>query len=76
VVGEHADFLELLGVEQVGLVDEDHGGLGLLGRFGGEQFGGLGDECGLVEAGVAAEVADDLGVEAALADAGVGDLCG
>jgi hypothetical protein len=76
VVGEHADLFELFGVEQVGFVDDHHAGLGLLGRFGGQQFGGLGDECGLVEAGVAAEVADDLGVEAALADAGVGDLCG
>jgi hypothetical protein len=34
----------------------------------------LGDECGFVEAGVAAEVADELGVEAALADAGVGEV--
>jgi hypothetical protein len=58
----------------VGLVDDDHAGLGLLGFFGGQQLGGLGDQGGLVEAGVAAERSDDLGVQAALADAGVGDL--
>src|SRR6266508_4442128 len=74
VVGEHADLLQLLGGQQVGLVDDHHAGLGLLGLLGGQQLGGLGDQAGLVEAGVAAEVADDLGVEAALADAGVGDV--
>jgi hypothetical protein len=74
MVGEHADLLELLGVEQVGLVDDDHAGLGLLGFFGGQQLGGLGDQGRFVEAGVAAQVADDLGVEATLADAGVGEV--
>jgi hypothetical protein len=55
----------------VGLVDDHHAGLGLLGVLGGQQLGGLGDQAGLVEAGRSAEVADDLGVQAALADAGL-----
>jgi hypothetical protein len=40
--------------------------------LGGRQLSGLGDQGGLVEAGVAAERADDLGVQAPLADAGLG----
>src|SRR5215218_41205 len=74
VVGEHADLLQLLGRQQVGLVDDHHGGLGLLGLLGGQQLGGLGDQAGLVEAGRSAERSDDLGVQAALADAGVGQV--
>jgi hypothetical protein len=74
VVGEHADLLELLAGQQVGLVDDQHAGLGLLGLFGGEQLGGLGDQGGLVVAGLLAEVAGDLGVEAVGADEGVGQV--
>jgi hypothetical protein len=42
--------------------------------FGGEQFGGLQDDVGLVEAGGGAQRADDVGVETALADHGVGQV--
>ena len=41
MVGEQADGLELVVIEQVGLVDDDDGGAAALGVFGGERVGGL-----------------------------------
>src|SRR6266511_3109954 len=50
VVGEHADGFELVVVEQVAFVDDQHGGAAAFGCFGGEGVGGLGDEGGVVDA--------------------------
>ena len=50
MVGEHPDRLELLVVEQVGLVDHDDGGAAAFGVFGGQGVGGLRGQGGGVEA--------------------------
>jgi DNA-binding Xre family transcriptional regulator len=43
VVGEHPDGLELVVVEQVRLVDDEHGGAAAFAVLGGQQAGGLSD---------------------------------
>jgi hypothetical protein len=63
-VGEHAHRLELRGVEQVRLVDDEDDLAAPLGRFGGERVGGLRDQGGVVEAGWLAERGDDGAVDA------------
>jgi hypothetical protein len=60
----------------VGFVDDEDGGAGAFVLLGGEQLGGLQDDVGLVEAGGGAQRADDVGVKAALADHGVGEIDG
>ena len=61
--GQQAQLLELLGVEEVGLVDHQHHPLAPLGLLGGQGIGGLRDEGGLVEPGHAAQARDDGVVE-------------
>jgi len=64
-VGQEAETFELLGVEEMGLVqDEDDVAASFL-LFGSERFGGLGDERGAVKARCSAEGGHDRGVEAA-----------
>jgi hypothetical protein len=72
VVGEHADGFELGVVEQVGLVDDQDGDAAAFGVFGGQGVGGLRHEGGVVDQRVAAEREDDLVVDAAHPDGGVG----
>jgi hypothetical protein len=52
VVGEHADLLELVAAEQVGLVEDQYHGADPFGFLGDQQVAGLQDQVGLVEAGV------------------------
>src|SRR5262249_43220891 len=74
VVGEHPDGLEAGVVEQVGFVDDQHGGASAFGGLQSEGVGGLGDEgCG-VEAGLPAQGGDDGVVDAAGSDGGVGQV--
>jgi hypothetical protein len=73
-VGEQAELLELLGGQQVGLVDDQDDAAVAFVFFGGEQVGGLAHDFGLVEAGSGAERGDDRDVEAAGAERGVGDV--
>ena len=73
-VGEKPQFFELVGVEEVGLVDDEHDLAAAFVGFGGERVGGLRDQRGLVEAGDAAERADDRVVEAAGADGRVAQV--
>ena len=54
-VGEAADALEAVGVEQVRLVDDQHDLLAALGALGREQVLGLRDQRGVVKARGAAE---------------------
>jgi hypothetical protein len=53
------------GVEQVGVVDDQDGGLVAFVAFSGEQVGGLADQGAAVEAGGDAEGAGDVLVDAA-----------
>src|SRR5216683_6074947 len=76
VVGEHAHGLELVGLEEVGFVDDQHGGAAAFGVLGGEGVGGLGGERGGAVGGPAAEGGDDGVVDAADADGGVGQVNG
>jgi hypothetical protein len=61
-------------VEEVGFVDDEDGGAAAFGLFGGEGVGGLGDEGGVVDQGLPAEGGDDLVVDAADSDGGVGQV--
>src|SRR6266545_2364306 len=74
VVGEHADGFELVVVEQVAFVDDQHGGAAAFGVLGGEGVGGLGGGGGGVGGGGAAEGGDDGVVDAAGAHGGVGQV--
>jgi hypothetical protein len=74
VVGEHPDRLELGVVEEVGLVDDQDRGAAAFGLFDGQCVGGLGDEGGVMDEGLPDEDGDDLGVDAADADGGVGQV--
>jgi hypothetical protein len=67
-------LFELVGVEQVCVVDGQDGVLVTFVAFSGEQVGGLGDERAAVEAGGDPEGVGDLLVDAAGADGGVGDV--
>jgi len=62
----------LFGGEEVRFVDDQQDAFFAFLAFAQEEVLGLGDQCGLVEAGGAAEPGDDLGVDAAGADRGVG----
>src|SRR2546429_3198368 len=68
VVGEHPYRLELLIPQQMGLVDDQDGGLAALVAFGGEHGGGLGGEPGVAAVGLAAEGRGDHLVQAPYAD--------
>jgi len=74
VVGEQAQGFQCVVGQEVGFVDEQDGGAGAFGVFGGEGVAGLGDQGRGVEAGVAAQGGDDVVVDAAGADGGVGDV--
>ena len=50
-VGQQPQLLELVGVEQVRLVEDEDGGAAAFVFLGGEQVDGLRDQCRLVEAG-------------------------
>src|SRR5207247_8489945 len=60
--------LKLLIPQQMGLVDDQDGGLAALVAFGGEHGGGLGGEPGVAAVGLAAEGGDDHLVQAPYAD--------
>ena len=64
-VGHEPQFLELVGLQQVRLVDQHHGAVPF-GGLGGEQVSGLGHQLGFEVAGLGAEGPDDLHVEAAV----------
>jgi hypothetical protein len=72
VVGEHADGFELGVVEEVCFVDDQDGDAAAFGVFGGQGVGGLWDEGGVVDQGLPAQGQDDLVVDAADSDGGVG----
>jgi hypothetical protein len=74
VVGEHAHGLKLVGLEEVGFVDDQDGGAAAFGVLGGQRAGGLGGERGGAVGGPAAEAGDDGVVDAADADGGVGQV--
>ena len=63
--GEQAELFELLDTQQVGLIkDQDHGSAVFV-FLGGEHFGGLWDQRGLMEPRDPTQCGDDPGVEAA-----------
>jgi hypothetical protein len=66
------ELFELVGGEQMRLVDCDDDGTAAFVFLGGEVVHGLGDQGRGVEAGDPAEAADQGGVEAAGADGRVG----
>lgn len=72
--GEEADLLELLGAEQVRLVDDEDDPSPALGLLRREEGLGLGHHLGLEEARGGAQRGDDRDVEAAGAEGGVGDV--
>jgi hypothetical protein len=59
VVAQHAQILELFGLQEVALLDQQEHASAAFGLGQGECLGGLGDETGAMEAGRAAERADD-----------------
>lgn len=71
VVGEHADRVQLLVVEQVRFIDHD-GRRAPFVDLRGQRGGRLGGESGQVELGSPAQAGDDPVIEAAHADLGVG----
>ena len=77
VAGEHADRLELAGVELVGFIQDQDGGPAPFFCLGGQRVGGLGQQGAGVEPGCLAAGDDDLLADAADADAGrVGQVDG
>lgn len=59
VVAEHAQVLELVGLEEVTLFDHDEHPAPAFGLSGGEGLGGLRDQAGTVETRGAAERTDN-----------------
>jgi hypothetical protein len=64
----------LLGCEEVGFVDDDHGAAVSFRCFRGEKRGGLGHDFCLMEPRVGAESGDDGDVEPSCAECGVRDV--
>ena len=60
--------------EEVGLLDAQDGDAAAFGCFGGQRVAGLRDQGGVVEAGPPAERGDDVVVDAARGDGGVGEV--
>ena len=73
-VCDQPQFLELVGTQQVRLVQYHGGVVAAFVFLGGEQVHRLGDQRGLVEAGDAAECGDDAAVEATSADGWVAQV--
>lgn len=67
-------MLELVVGEQVGLVNDEDDLFAAFVVLGGEQFGGLADQGGPVEPGFGAEAGDEVVVDPAGADHGVGQV--
>jgi len=74
VVGQHPDRLQLLMIEQMRLVDDEHGGAAAFGLVDREGVDGLRDEGGVVGQRSLPEGGDDLVVDAADPDRGVGQV--
>ena len=74
MVGEHPDRLQLGVVEQVRLVDHQDGCPAPLGVLDGQRGGGLRDQGGVMDQGLPAQRGDDLVVDAADPDGGVGEV--
>jgi hypothetical protein len=73
-VRQQPQLFELVGVEEVGFVEDEDRGAAAFVFLGGEQVHGLRDQCRLVEARNAAEGGDDAAVEASPADGGVTEV--
>ena len=73
-VGQKPQFLELVGLQQVGLVADDHDAAAPFGGLGGEQVAGLGHQLGLEVTGPVAGRADDRHMRPAGAEGGIGDV--
>ena len=74
VVGQQSDRFELLVIQQVGFVDDQHGVAAPFGVFGGQRLGGLGSEGGFVVGRGVPEGGHDVGEHAAHPDGGVGQV--
>ncbi|BCI83256.1 hypothetical protein MTY66_48810 [Mycolicibacterium sp. TY66] len=74
MVGQKADRFELMIVEQVGLIDDEHGVSAAFGVFGGQCVGGLGGQSGGVKRRGVPEGGHDVGEHAAHSDGGVGQV--
>jgi hypothetical protein len=74
VVGQHPDRLELGMVEQMGFVDDDDRGAAAFDLLDRERVDGLRDQGGVVVQRSSAERGDDLVVDAADPDGGVGQV--
>jgi len=70
-VGHEPQFLELVGLQEVGLVDDEHDGAVPFGGLGGEQVRGLGHQLGFEVARLGAERTDDLHVSPRVPKAGL-----
>src|SRR4051794_30475496 len=73
-VRQEPELLELVAVEQMGLVQDDRGVTATFVFLGGEQVHRLRDQRCLVEARDAAEGGDDAAVEATAADGRVAEV--
>ena len=74
MVGEHPDRLQLGVFEQVRLVDHQDGCPAPFGLLDGQRGGGLRDQGGVMDQGLPAQRGDDLVVDAADSDGGVGEV--
>src|SRR6266702_6337135 len=74
VVGEHADGFQLVVVEEVGLVDDQHWGAASFSGFAGEHAVGLGGQRRGAVGGPAAQGGDDVVVDAPDAGGWVADV--
>ena len=68
------EVFELRGVEEAGLVDDDHDAAVPFGGRGGQQVTGLAHHLGLEVAGPVTECADDGNIQPSGAEGGFGDL--
>jgi hypothetical protein len=67
-IGEEPQFFELVGLQEMSLVDDHYDLAVALCGLGGEQVGGLGHQLGLEVTRLRAECADDGDIEAAGAE--------
>ena len=71
---KHPDRFELLVIQQVRFVDDEHGVAAPFGVFRGQRLGGLGGQGGGVEGRGVTEGGDDVVQHAADPDGGVGQV--